>query len=220
MKIKNLSLILLASLVLGACGNKDAKPAEDVKQDASQVEDAKPAEDVKQDASQVEDTNTGVKEVSDDDKKSSNTEKEKAPEVAMNMEDAVKIFHEHNFGDASADSFNFDKIKVEILDKNIIYEIEGFKDGKEYQLKINNNGKILEEEIEDDNDNKKLAIDLTKIISGVDAWEKALEGQAEDVKVKEYELKIEDGKTVYEVKLDNGKDVTIDAATGEIIERD
>ena len=217
MKIKNLSLILLASLLLGACGNKEAKPAEDVKQDASQVEDAKPAEDVKQDASQVEDTNTGVKEVSDDDKKSSNTEKEKAPEVAMNMEDAVKIFHEHNFGDGSADALNIDKFKVEILDKDIIYEIEGFKDGKAYQLKINNNGEILEEEIEDDDDKKKLAIDFSKIISGVDAMEKSLEGQAEDVKVKEYELKIEDGKTVYEVELDNDKDVKIDATTGDII---
>ena len=204
MKIKNLSLILLASLLLGACGNKEAKPAEEVKEEVSQVED----------------TNTGVKEVSDDDKKSSNTEKEKAPEIAMNMEDAVKIFHEHNFGDASADSFNFDKIKVEVLDKDIIYSIEGFKDGKEYQLKINNNGKILEEKIEDDDGKKKLAIDFTKIISGEDAWEKSLEGQARDVKVKEYELKIEDDKVVYDIELDNGKDVKIDATTGDIIERD
>lgn len=205
MKIKNLSLILLASLLLGACGNKEAKPAED---------------DVKQEVSQIEDTNTGVKEVSDDDKASSNTEKEKVPEVAMNVEDAVKIFHEHNFGDGSDEAINIDKFKVKFLDKGLEYEIEGFKDGKEYKLKIDDNGNILEEEIEDDDDKKKLAIDLTKIISGVDAWEKALEGQAEDVKVKEYELKIEDGKTVYEVKLDNGKEVKIDAATGEIIERD
>lgn len=203
MKTKNLSLILLASLLLGACGNKEAKPAEDVKQEASQVED----------------TNSGVKEVSDDNKKSANTDKEKAPEVATNMEDAVKIFHEHNFGDGSANALNIDKLKVEILDNDIIYEIEGFKNGKEYQLKINNNGEILEEELEDD-DKKKLAIDFAKIISGEDAWEKALEDEARDVKVKEYELKIEDGKTVYEVELDNGKDVKIDATTGEIIKRD
>ncbi len=203
MKIKNLSLILLASLLLGACGNKEAKPAEDVKQEASQVEN----------------TNSGVKEVSDDNKKSANTDKEKAPEIATNMEDAVKIFHEHNFGDGSANALNIDKLKVEILDNDIIYEIEGFKDGKEYQLKINNNGEILEEELEDD-DKKKLAIDFAKIISGEDAWEKALEDESRDVKVKEYELKIEDGKTVYEVELDSGKDVKIDAATGEIIKRD
>ena len=204
MKIKNLSLILLASLILGACGNKEVKSAEKPKQETSQVED----------------TNTGVKEVSEDEKKTDDTDKEKAPEVAMNMEDAVKIFHEHNFGDASADSFNLDKLKVEILDKDIIYSIEGFKDGKEYQLKINNNGKILEEKIEDDDDKKKLAIDFTKIISVEDAWEKSLEGLAEDVKVKEYELKIEDGKVVYDIELDNGKDVKIDATTGDIIKRD
>ena len=204
MKIKNLSLILLASLLLGACGNKTPKPAEETKQEEIQVDETK----------------TGVKEVKDNDKKPNKEEKEKVPEVAMNMEDAIKIFHEHNFGDASADSFNFDKLKVEILDKDIIYSIEGFKDGKAYQLKINNNGKVLEEKIEDDDDKKKLAIDLKKIISGVDAWEKSLEGQAKDVKVKEYELKIEDGKVIYEVELDNGKDVKIDATTGEIIKRD
>ena len=111
-------------------------------------------------------------------------------------------------------------MKVKILDKDIIYSIEGFKDGKEYKLKINNKGEILEEEVEEDDDNKKLAIDFTKIISGEDAWEKSLEGQAEDVKVKEYELKIEDGKVVYDIELDNGKDVKIDATTGDIIERD
>ena len=204
MKIKKLAPILMAALILGACGKEAPKQSEETKQEASQVED----------------TNTGVKEVNDDDKKSSNTEKEKTPEVAMNMEDAVKIFHEQNFGDASADSFNFDKLKVEILDKDIIYSIEGFKDNKEYKLKINNNGKILEENIEDDDDKKKLAIDFTKIISVEDAWEKSLEGQAEDVKVKEYELKIEDGKAVYEIELNNDKDVTIDATTGEVIEKD
>ena len=204
MKIKNLSLILLASLLLGACGNKTPKPAEETKQEEIQVDETK----------------TGVKEVKDDGKKPNEEEKEKVPEFATNADEALKIFHDHNFGDGSNDAINIDKIKVEILDKDIIYSIEGFKDGKEYQLKINNNGKILEEKIEDDDDKKKLAIDFTKIISGEDAWEKSLEGEARDVKVKEYELKIEDGKVVYDIELDNGKDVKIDATTGDIIERD
>src|SRR5699024_6735402 len=113
-------------------------------------------------------------------------EKEKVPEFATNADEALKIFHDHNFGDGSVDAINIDKLKVEILDNDLIYKIEGFKDGKEYKLKINNKGKILEEEIEDDDDNKKLAIDFSKIISGVDAMEKALEGQDEGVQVKEY----------------------------------
>lgn len=204
MKIKNLSLILLASLLLGACGNKDAKSAEKPKQEESQVDETK----------------TGVKVVKDDGKKPNEEEKEKVPEFATNVDEALKIFHDHNFGDGSNDAINIDKLKVKILDKDIIYSIEGFKDGKEYQLKINNNGEILEEKIEDDDDNKKLAIDFTKIISGVDAMDKALEGQGEKAWVKEYEMKIEDGKAVYDIYVENGEDVKIDATTGDIIERD
>lgn len=201
---KKLVLLLASALVLGACGNKDAKPAEETKQEESQVEE----------------TNTGVKEVADDNKDSSDTENKQVPEVAMNVEDAVKIFHEHNFGDGSDEAINIDKFKVKFLDKGLEYEIEGFKDGKEYKLKIDDNGNILEEEIEDDDDNKKVALDLEKLFSPTKALEKALEGQDEGTKVKEYEIKIEDGKAIYEIELNNDKDIKIDGATGEIIERE
>ena len=201
---KKLVLLLASALVLGACGNKDAKPAEETKQEESQVEE----------------TNTGVKEVADDNKDSSDTENKQVPEVAMNVEDAVKIFHEHNFGDGSDEAINIDKFKVKFLDKGLEYEIEGFKDGKEYKLKIDDNGNILEEEIEDNDDNKKVALDLEKLFSPTKALEKALEGQDEGTKVKEYEIKIEDGKAIYEIELNNDKDIKIDGATGEIIERE
>ena len=201
---KKLVLLLASALVLGACGNKEAKPAEETKQEESQVEE----------------TNTGVKEVADDNKDSSDTENKQVPEVAMNVEDAVKIFHEHNFGDGSDEAINIDKFKVKFLDKGLEYEIEGFKDGKEYKLKIDDNGNILEEEIEDDDDNKKVALDLEKLFSPTKALEKALEGQDEGTKVKEYEIKIEDGKAIYEIELNNDKDIKIDGATGEIIERE
>lgn len=204
MKIKNLSLILLASLLLGACGNKTPKPAEETKQEEIQVDETK----------------TGIKEVKDDSKKPNEEEREKVPEFATNVDEALKIFHDHNFGDGSFDAINIDKLKVKILDKDIIYSIEGFKDGKEYKLKINNKGEILEEEVEEDDDNKKLAIDFTKIISGVDAMDKAIEGQGEKAWVKGYEIEIEDGKAVYDIDVENGQDVKIDATSGEIIERD
>ena len=49
---------------------------------------------------------------------------------------------------------------------------------------------------------------------------KALEGQKEDAWVVEYELEIDDGKAVYDIDVENGQDVKIDATSGEIIERD
>lgn len=50
--------------------------------------------------------------------------------------------------------------------------------------------------------------------------EKALEGQKEGAWVVEYELEIDDGKAVYDIDVENGEDVKVDATTGEIIERD
>lgn len=204
MKNKNLALFLATAIVLVACGNQGSKPKEETKQEVIQVDKTK----------------TGVKEVKDDEKKPNEEEKERVPVVATNLDEALKIFHDHNFGDGSFDAINIDKLKVKILDKDIIYSIEGFKDGKEYKLKINNKGEILEEEVEEDDDNKKLAIDFTKIISGVDAMDKAIEGQDKKAWVKEYEIKIEDGKVVYDLDIENGQDVKIDATTGDIIERD
>lgn len=204
MKNKKIILLLATALILGACGKEAAKPAKKTKQKEIQVDKTK----------------TGVKKVKNDDKKPNEEEKEKVPEFATNADEALKIFHKHNFGDGAMDAINIDKLKVKILDKDIIYSIEGFKDGKEYKLKINNKGEILEEEIEEDDDNKKLAIDFTKIISGVDAMNKALEGQDKKAWVKEYEIKIEDGKVVYDLDVENGQDVKIDATSGQIIERD
>ena len=213
MKIKNLSLILLASLLLGACGNKEAKPAENVKQEASQVED----------------TNSGVKEISDDDKDSSNTDKEKAPEVAMNMEDAVKIFHEHNFGDASADSFNFDKLKVEILDKDIIYSIEGFKDGiafdggkgENYPLEIGSNAFIpgFEEQLIGMKSEESKEINVTFPES---YQEESLAGQPCVFKVTVHEIKTKALPEVNDelIKLANIEGVETVEAFKEFIKKD
>lgn len=203
MKNKKIILLLATALVLGACGSEAKKPAEETKQEEAQANSTK----------------TGVKEVVSDNKNANEENKKKVPDVATNVDEALKIFHEHNFGDGSVDAINIDKFKIEILENDLICEIEGFKDGKEYKLKINNKGQILEE-VEKDDDGKKLAIDFTKIISGTEAMNKALEGQGEKAWVKGYEIEIEDGKAVFDIDVENGKDVKIDATSGEIIKRD
>lgn len=47
--------------------------------------------------------------------------------------------------------------------------------------------------------------------------EKALEGQAEGAWIKGYELDVENERAVFEIDVESGDDVVIDAASGEII---
>ena len=167
-----------------------------------------------------ENTETGIRQVENKDTKSSKIKKESVPDLAKSLDDALKIFHNHNFGEANMDSINIDKIKMEFTNELFILNIEGFKNGKIYKLKIDDNAQILEEKIEKSPTNKTLALDFKNIISGVDAMEKALKDQAKGAWVKGYELKIEDRKSVYYINIAEGRDVKIDAASGEIIERE
>lgn len=165
-------------------------------------------------------TETGIRQVENKDIKISNSKKEPIPKIAKNLDDALKIFHDHNFGEADSDSINIDKIKVEFTNELFILKIEGFKNGKIYKLKIDDNAQILEEKIEKDTTNKKLALDFEKLFPPTKAMEKALENQAKGAWVKGYELKIENKKAVYYINIAEGRDVKINATTGEIIEKD
>lgn len=161
---------------------------------------------------------TGIRQVENKNINISESKKKPIPEVARNLDDALKFFHEHNFGDGDTTSINIDKIKVEFTNELFILKIEGFKNGKIYKLKMDDKGEILEEKIEEDTAKKTLALDFKNIISGVDAMEKTLENQAKGAWVKGYELKIENKKAVYYINIAEGTDAKIDAITGEILE--
>ena len=222
MRNKKLILLLATALVLGACGNEAAKPADETKEDVPAVEE-------KVDENKKSDSDDGVKEVEDDDKYTDNkvaTDDEKnvreferspIPEVDTSMEDAVEIFYDH-FKD---DSINIKSIKLDFFNESLDYVIEGFKDGKEYELKIAaTNGVVVDEKTDKDDDMDDEALDLKNIITAQEAMEKALEGQKDGAWVVEYELEIDDGKAVYDIDIEDGADVKIDAASGEIIEKD
>lgn len=164
-----------------------------------------------------ENTETGIRQVENKDTKISKIKKESVPNFAKSLDDALKIFHDHNFGEANMDSINIDKIKVEFTNELFIIKIEGFKNGKIYMLTIDDNAQIIDEKIEDDKETKTLALDFKDIISGTAAMEKALEGQAKGARVKGYELRIEDGRAVYDMNIAEGKNVKIDATSGQII---
>ena len=79
---------------------------------------------------------------------------------------------------------------------------------------------VANDDKKSNDDKDEEALDLSKIIKAEDAMKKALEGQKEDAWVVEYELEIDDGKAIYDIDVENGQDIKIDAVTGEIIERD
>lgn len=217
MKNKNLALVLATALVLGACGNEAAKPADDAKKEETSVEE-------KVDETETKESKDGVKEVANDDKNDTDDEKgvtnvnrEPLPEVGKTMEEAVDIFHNH-FKD---DSINIKSIKLDFFNEALDYVIEGFKDGNEYELRIAApNGEVVEEKTDKDDDSDEKALDLKNIITAKEAMEKALEGQKEGAWVVEYELEVDDGKAVYDIDVENGTDVKVDATTGEVIDKD
>lgn len=150
---------------------------------------------------------TGIKQVENKDINEAKSNKKPIPQVAKNLDDAIKIFHDHNFGDGRITSINIYNIKMEFTNELFILKIEGFKNGKIYKLKIDDNAQILEEKIEKDYDNKKLALDFDKLYPPSKALEKALEGQAKGAWVKGYEIKIEDKRAVYYINITEGKDI-------------
>lgn len=195
MKNKNLALVLATALVLGACGNQAAKPAEEAKTEDTQVADNKDA----------------VKEVSNEAKTSA---KDPIPATEKTLEEAIDAFYAH-FGD---DAIELTGAGFDEEDGKYCYEINGFKDGQEYEAVLDANTlEVVSENKETEDDANVLVIDRTKLITGKEAMEKALEGQADGVYVEGYELEVENGKAIYDIDLENASDVKIDAASGEII---
>ena len=199
MKNKKLIMILAAGLALSACGNQAAKPANDG------------AKEVKQEESQVAENNDAVKEVSND---ANTAAKEPIPSTEKTLEEAIDAFYAHYKDEA------IELTSAELDEENgkYCYGVKGFKDGQEYEAVLDANTlEVISEKTEAEDDTKVMAIDRKAIITGKEAMEKALEGQAENVYIEGYELEVENGKAVYDIDLENAEDVRIDAATGEII---
>lgn len=201
MKNKNLALVLATALVLGACGNEAAKPNEE----------SKPAETETTEKTETTENNDVVKEVSND---TETAAKDPIPATEKTLEEAIDTFYTH-YGD---DTIELTGADLDEEDGKYCYEINGFKDGEEYDLVLDANTlEVVSENKETEDDTNVLVIDRTSLITAKEAMEKALEGQAEGVYVEGYELEVENGKAVYDIDLENAEDVIIDAASGEII---
>lgn len=210
MKFKNLkygaSALALAA-VLTACGGENAQQAkEDVKDAANNTEAAVTEEinETKDDVEEkIDDLKTGIED----------------KEFDISLDDAVAKFKE-TFPE---EGIEVSGVELDEDDGKYAYDIQGFKENKEYEVKIDaETGDILaqEEEVDDDNDDldDDIAIDFATIITPKEAMTKALENNTGYVK--SYELDHnDDGKLVYEIDVEDGDDVELDAETGDIIHK-
>ncbi|WP_262121680.1 PepSY domain-containing protein [Anaerococcus sp. Marseille-Q5996] len=206
MKFKNLkygaSALALAA-ILTACGGENAQQAkEDAKSAANNTEAAVTEE--------VDKAKDNVEEKIDD-LKSGIEEKE----FAISLDDAVAKFKEA-FDD---DSIEISSVELDEDDGKYTYDIEGFKENKEYEASIDaESGEVLAKEEENDDDmDDDIAIDFTKIISPKEAMAKALENNTGYVK--SYEIDHDDDRIVYEIDIEDGDDVELDAESGDILHK-
>lgn len=195
---------LALALLLSACSGENANKAKEDAKDAASNAKAAVSEEVssvKDDAKEkVDQATKGIE----------------GKEFKVSLDDAVNKFKE---------AFEEDGIEVSSLefdedDGKYVYDIKGFKDDEEFEAKIDaESGEVLSKEQDKDDDTKDdMAIDFTKVKAPKEAMEKALENNKGYVK--SYELDFNDqGKLVYEIDVENGDDVELDAETLDIIQK-
>lgn len=135
-------------------------------------------------------------------------------EFAVSLEEAVQIFHE-TFGEG----INISDVDFDTDRGNYEYQISGWDEENDYELDIDaTTGEVNEEETDRDSDRDNV-IDFNAIISPTEAMDIAVEESGSDF-VEDWSLEEDDGFTIYEVNIENGNDITIDAETGDVLPED
>ncbi len=205
-KLKYGASALALAAILTACGGENAQQAKEDAKSAANNTKAAVTEEVDKAKDNVEekidDLKTGIEE----------------KEFAISLDDAVAKFKEA-FDD---DSIEISSIELDEDDGKYTYDIDGFKENKEYEASIDSeSGEVLAKEEENDDDNDDMdddvAIDFTKIISPKEAMAKALENNTGYVK--SYEIDHDDDRIVYEIDIEDGDDVELDAESGDILHK-
>lgn len=219
-KMKRIKLgvgILTAAAILAGCANdgQETQPAEETQQE-TQVETAEPEPTTETGDSLREsspDIQSELEQPFDDDMTGLQSQT-----FEIDLMAAADIFFE-TFSDASISSVDF-----EYDSQNPRYSIEGFDGQNEYEMDIHaETGKILNQETESDAGGDDEAIDFSLIITPQEAMEAALE-TTDSGRVRDWDLSVEDGRTVYEIDIEGENtdlfdDIEVDAFTGEIISR-
>lgn len=122
------------------------------------------------------------------------------------------------FYDTFGENINIDEIEFD-EDRGVYeYDISGWDDGNEYDLEINaETGEITEQSTEKDDDQDYI-IEFDNLITPQEAMQIAADESGSDY-ITEWSLEEEQGVTAYEIDIENGDDITVDAITGEVIDR-
>lgn len=219
-KIKLAVPALAFALLFSACSNQDVKDAANnaetnVEEQADAIEDSvetktEPVEDKIE--SKTDDVKDSVEGKVNDFKGIQDKE------FAVSLDDAVNKFKEA-FDDSTIE---VSSVELDEDDGRYAYDIQGFKENYEYEAEIDaESGEVIskEEEQDDDDDDRDddIAIDFVEIISPKEAMEKALENNTGYVK--SYEIDHDDDRLVYEIDIEDGDDVELDAKTGDILHK-
>lgn len=201
--IKLTALLLSGLVFLTACSNGKTNQTETSKETVVE-QNTETQKETKVEETKVEET-----------KDTETTNNQATSKVDINR--AVEIFHD-TFSDKS---INITQIEYDRDNGRYTYEIEGWKDNQEFKLEIDaETEEILKQKSEiDDVDKDDIVIDLDKIVSPEKAVEEALK-QANATKIEGWELDTENGVLVYEIDVEDGKDVVISATDGSFIEFD
>ena len=200
MNKKLLALLLAGTFVFAGCNQDKAENKEETKQE-EQAE--KPAEDAKDEG----------KEEGSEEKDSEKTADIVLPDNKVTLKAASYKFEAHVGGTP----YNLTEVSYEVEDNGeAFYDFEGEKDGKEYKLKVNaNTAEAVEAEIEKGAD-KENPVDLGKSIPPEEAMRIALESNGGGT-VKEWKL-VNDGEgEKYEIELEDGKEITVNAINKKVM---
>lgn len=205
-KIKLGVLSLSAVALLAACANDDAEltdnpvvedpVTEEPTDNTNETDEAtEPEEPTNVMGSQ--DTSNGIYDV----------------EFPVTLEQATELFAQ-TFGE----DVNISSIELDEDIRGYEYDLSGWDGEQEYELSLDaHSGEIKKQDIEQDNDRDDI-INFDNIITPREAMEIAVNDTEVDF-IEGWSLEEDDGIIVYEIDLQGSDDITLNAETGDIVDR-